>query len=118
MSAAKAAASQTGRSPGTRAKGGPVAEIAFAAVIVDGRLFEFYLDEHGAPAIGELSRSTLLWRNPVVGMPHTIVHVLTVEALGGFVHDAWDATEYMLHTLDSAKREVARVWASRRQSKI
>jgi hypothetical protein len=50
--------------------------IVFPIVVVEGGMFEVYLDGRTQVVVHELESSTLLWRNPLVGMPHTIVDVV------------------------------------------
>jgi hypothetical protein len=60
--------------------GTSVAEIVFPVILIEGRLFEAFLTENNELMVEEISSGVLVWRNPVVGMPHTIIHVVTREA--------------------------------------
>jgi hypothetical protein len=44
-------------------------------IVVKGRLFESFLDEAGRMRIEEISKGTLLWRNPVLGKMSTVTIV-------------------------------------------
>ena len=65
----------------TRVVPGPVVQVSFSGVVIDGRLFECFLDESENMRVEEVDSGVLLWRNPVVGEPHTIIHISTVRSL-------------------------------------
>lgn len=56
-------------------------QISFPSLVIDGKLFETYLNESNEMCVSELSKGTLLWRNPIVGMPHTLINILTKDSL-------------------------------------
>jgi hypothetical protein len=82
-------------------KVGPTCEIVFPIVLIDGRLFECYLDQESQVGLSEITSGILLWRNPMVRMPHTIIRILTVAGLADFVSDASDTAEFLLTSCDS-----------------
>jgi hypothetical protein len=92
----------------------PPAQVLFPVVVIDARLFECYLRGGSSPTIAEIERGTLTWRNPIVGMPHTILHVVTRTGLPGFLDGARDSIDY---TLGSCEREAASVVVQWRESK-
>ena len=59
----------------------PVTAIFFPMIVLDGLLFECFLDNHNEIVVQGVDGTVILWRNPVVRMPHTIVHIITVDAL-------------------------------------
>ena len=59
-------------------------EIILPVVVTDARLFSVLLDAEGELEINERDSGVLLWRNPVVGLPHTIVHVVRSSSLPTF----------------------------------
>ena len=69
----------------------PLAAVFFPIVVLDGHLFDCHLDLDGKTVVEEVSRSVLLWRNPVVAMPHTVIHLVTLSELNSLV-DAADKT--------------------------
>lgn len=90
-----------------------ICSIVFPVVVVDGALYEAYLDEEANVSVEEAESGTLLWRNSLVGMPHTIVNVVTESALARFLDDAissidriFDLTEKELS--EDLKESVAR----------
>lgn len=58
-------------------KGSKYANICFPVIVIDGRLFESFLDENNEMKVSEINEGTLLWRNPIIGMPHTVIKVIT-----------------------------------------
>jgi hypothetical protein len=78
--------------------------VIFPLVVIDGRLFECGLDtEHGDVNVREVQRSTLVWRNRVVGEPHTIVSVLTLSSLADYLVDARSAAQELLRRMQKDK---------------
>lgn len=56
-------------------------EIVFPIVVIGGRLFESYIDEENEFKTVEVDRTTLIWGNPIVGMPHTTILIETFRHL-------------------------------------
>lgn len=73
--------------------------VSFPLVVVDGRLFECALDTERDVRITEVQRSTLVWRNRVVGEPHTIVSILTLTGLADYLVDANDGADELLRRM-------------------
>ncbi|MFK4474902.1 hypothetical protein ABH897_004670 [Paenibacillus sp. RC73] len=55
--------------------------ISFPVIVIDGKLFETYLNVNNEMCVSEVNKGILLWRNPIVGMPHTVITVLTKDIL-------------------------------------
>lgn len=62
--------------------------IMMPIVIVEGQLFETYLNAESEVIVENTDEGTLLWRNPMVGRPHTIVSVLSSNIFEGFADKA------------------------------
>jgi hypothetical protein len=76
--------------------------IAFPVVVIGGRLFECALDGAANDIhVHEIQRSTLLWRNPIAEMPHTIVSVVTVQDLEIFVMGAAQTARELLSRMSA-----------------
>lgn len=106
MSAAKAA---TARARSLSLKT-PIAEIIFPVALVDGHLVDCSL-RNDTLEVAEISRGVLLWRNPIVGMPHTIINVVTYPAFKAFVADARATADFVLahdKAIDASLKERAR----------
>ncbi len=69
-----------------------ICSIALPIVVVEGELFEAYLSEGSSVIVNEISNSTLLWRNQVVGRPHTIVNIVSSSKFSDFANDTFAAT--------------------------
>jgi len=78
--AAKAAAADRGSRP--------LCVIALPVIVISGKLVEAYLDDSGEVRVESISSGTLLWRNPIVGMPHTIIRVLSEPEVPQFALEA------------------------------
>jgi hypothetical protein len=61
-----------------------ICSIVLPIIVVDGPLFEVYLDDSAKVLVNALENGTLLWRNPIVGMPHTIVNIVSTKAFDSF----------------------------------
>jgi len=71
-------------------------EVIFPVVVTDARLFSALLKTDGELEVTEQKTGVLLWRNPVVNRPHTIIHVVSSPALGEFVELARKSAEAFL----------------------
>ncbi len=105
VGAAKSAAAKaiSANSPGKLQ--GIICEIVFPIVLVEGRLFECYLDEENNPILNEIQSGVLGWRNPIVSMPHTIIHILTLDTLPEFIKQANETIDLLL----SREKEIAQI---------
>lgn len=65
-----------------------ICSIVLPVVVVEGQLFEVFLDDQSDVAVNSIESGTLLWRNPIVGMPHTIVNIITSAGFDQFADDA------------------------------
>jgi len=70
-----------------------ILQIVFPVLVTEARLFAAALEEDGSVSINEEKSGVLLWRNPIVGLPHTIIHVVTLNALSDFIADARESAE-------------------------
>lgn len=82
------------------------AEIVIPVVIVDGRLFDCHLDSSGNLLTEEVEEGLLVWRNSVVGQPHTMIRFISLPFLGRFVERVKQAAELIL---GSEEAEMARL---------
>lgn len=65
-------------------QGRSIIKLLFPVVTVDGQLFSCHLDEKSDLQLIKQSHGTLLWRNRLGRMPHTIIHILTEESVQQF----------------------------------
>ena len=84
MGAAKAAKARAIHAEVYSRMAAPLVVFEFPVVALDGRMFQCVLGESGEISVSEISSATLLWRNPVVGMPHSVIHLLTAVAVETF----------------------------------
>ena len=95
MSAAKASASLITEADTERDY--KLAEIVIPAVVIDGFLFECHLGQGGQLEIESVEDGMLVWRNPIVGMPHTMIHAsFSLPFLAKFVGKAKQAGKLIL----------------------
>lgn len=107
MSAAKAADARAREASEASDTQGDFAEIVFPVIVVDGILFEYFLTATSERVLSEIGAGILVWRNPVVGVPHTIIHVVTRDALQDFIARASETANHVLSRCD-VELEVAR----------
>jgi hypothetical protein len=96
MGAAKASLAEVKFSDEVSRTHGPICEVSFPVVVIDGLLFECHLNQAGEVETEPISSGTLLWRSPVIGMPHTIVHIVTLPAVDKFVQGAIETARTLL----------------------
>jgi len=56
-------------------------DIAFPLVVVDGYLFESFLNDEGNLEVLQIESGLLVWRNDLVGQPHTLIHIVAKTGL-------------------------------------
>ncbi len=107
MTAAKAASAQATQFD---RDGGPdVFQLVLPVVVVGGPLFECYLDDDGQIAVEAITSGTLVWRNPLVDVGHTILNVLAESEVPQFAAAARDsADKFLALTAEQTKRLAAR----------
>lgn len=108
MAAAKATIAEAEDADRGSRSQGPICEILFPVVVIDGTLFECYLDEADEVITEEIRIGTLVWRSPVVGMPHTIVQVVTLPAFEDFVEGAGRTSFALLETCEEELVELSK----------
>lgn len=113
MTAGKAANAQV-KEADAAAVQGEFCEIIFPVIVVDGKLYEYYLSESCEPVIAEVKQGVLVWRNRVVGMPHTIIHVVSLEGFNDFVSQVEATAEAILYRCE---KDVLSLLADRRARK-
>lgn len=71
----------------------PIAAIIFPVVVVEGRLFDCHLASNGDLAVEEIRSGQVVWRQPEMSPPSTVVHVVTMEDLDALVDAALDTVK-------------------------
>ncbi|MCD4671208.1 MAG: hypothetical protein K8R77_00965 [Anaerolineaceae bacterium] len=79
--------------------------ITFPVVVIKGKLFEYYLEKDDNPILEEIDTGVLVWRNPIIRMPYTIIHIVTLDGLPEFVENAAETT-YNLLNQENAIRDL------------
>lgn len=72
------------------------AEIVLPIIVVDGKLFDCHLEENSQINATEINSGVLIWRNPLVKSPHTIIHVVSVPALAGFCDETVKSIDFIV----------------------
>ena len=80
-------------------------EVVFPVLVTEARLFEASLQQDSSVSLAERTSGVLLWRNPIVGLPHTIIHVLSLPALEQFIAEARTSAERFIALCASDYRE-------------
>lgn len=75
--------------------------VVFPTIIIDGKLFETFLDNNNDMCVLEADSSTLLWRNPIVNMPHTVINILTKENVENFAKSMRQSFEDLLEAISN-----------------
>lgn len=79
-------------------------EIVIPAIVIDGRLFESFIDKNGEMVVNEVPEGTLVWRNMLVRAPHTIIRIITLPHLPQFIKDVCDAAELLFGSEDEVRQ--------------
>lgn len=96
-----------------------ILEVIFPVVVTEARLFTASLEESLALSICEETSGVLLWRNPLVGRPHTIIHVVTAAALPEFAAIAKEsATKFLSMCRDGLRPKILEARDQRRAKEI
>ena len=85
-----------------------IVEIVVPVIVVEGHLFESFLDHDGEIKVHELGEGTLVWRNPLVQRPHTIVRVVTLSCLPQLIKEAQAAAELLQHSEVDVRQALSR----------
>lgn len=93
MAVSKAALATARQFDNEKQYGRPPCEIAFPCIIIMAPLFECHLSDAGEPVVTPTTATTLLWRNPIVGMPHTIIHLLTEDRIETFADECRETVD-------------------------
>lgn len=83
-----------------------VVEFVFPVIVTEARLFSANLEPDSSIAMKEVQSSVLLWRNPVVGPPHTTIHVVSIGGLERFVSEAMVSAQSLRKMLLGSKCNV------------
>ena len=69
-----------------------ICSIILPVVVIEGQLFEVFLENRSDVVVNNIDNGTLLWRNPVLGMPHTILNIVTATAFDRFADEVLAST--------------------------
>jgi hypothetical protein len=72
-----------------------LASIVFPVLVIDGRLFEAYLDEKNELTVGELSRGRLVWHNRLGRPGYTVIELITKPLLESYAGEAFNSFSSM-----------------------
>jgi hypothetical protein len=84
----------------------PMLQLFFPLVVIEGRAFNYCLRDDGRATVDEVAEGTLLWRNPVVDVSHTIVDIVTVAGLSSYVTRAAAACQELFANGEAMCRSV------------
>jgi hypothetical protein len=59
-------------------------DVVFPVIVMDGRLFQTSLNSASEVIVSETDCATVLWRNPLADLPHTIIHVQVASSIDKF----------------------------------
>lgn len=71
-------------------------EIFFPVLVTEAPLMEAFLRSDGSLSVQEIGSGTLLWRNPLVGTPQTVIQIITLGSFSTFVNQASAAAKDFL----------------------
>lgn len=100
-SVAKATLAQTVEADEASEMQFPVCEIVLPVIVIDGRLFQSYVASDGSAVIAEVVAGTLLWRNPLVKQPHSIIQIVTMSGLDSYITQARSFSDVLFTTSES-----------------
>jgi len=68
-----------------------ILEVIFPIIVTDAPLCTARLNQKSELVVEEAKSGVVLWRNPVVGFPHTLVHVVTGQEFDSFATEMADS---------------------------
>lgn len=71
-------------------------EVVLPVIVTEARLFSALLDTDREVKLTEKRTGVLLWRNPAVNLPHTIIHVVSTAGLPEFAAMASESAKAIL----------------------
>jgi len=74
---------------GSLHKGRKLCLIVLPIIVVDGCLFEVFLENGSEVVLNEIDHGMLLLRNPIIGIPHTIINIVSVGVFDKFASDCF-----------------------------
>lgn len=86
---------------GSAAVGKPA--FAWPVVVVDGPLFECFLNAAGNPELCQSDYCLMAWRNKILGF-HSFVHIVTFKGFEDFSRNAHQAASLLLETCYQAQK--------------
>lgn len=89
-----------------QSSGKKIWQILFPVLVIDGRLFCVHLSDVSEVQVSEVDSGLLLWRNPIVEMPHTIIHVLTLQGLEQFLIDVSESFSKIFRICETELKDV------------
>lgn len=69
--------------------GHPVCLFVFPVIVIDAEFVEAHLEVNGDVAVNRISSGTLVWRNRLIGKPHTIIRVMRIEEVEQFANEMY-----------------------------
>lgn len=86
------------------------AQVLFPILVVDGKLFDCHLEENSQITVSEINSGVLIWRNPLVKSPHTIIHVVSLPALSNFCDETVKSIDFIFQVCQTdLKVEIGRI---------
>jgi hypothetical protein len=73
--------------------------ITFSAIVIDGNLFEAYLDEKGEMVIKEVEFGTLYWKGTIASRPSSVIYIVTKSALSTFIDQVSITSDSYVHLI-------------------
>lgn len=73
-----------------------ICSILLPVVVVEGQLFEIFLNSQSGLEINSIENGTLLWRNPIFGAPHTIINIVTSSGFDQFADSAVTSNDNLI----------------------
>lgn len=70
--------------------------VFFPAIVIDGLLFECFMDKDSAIVLTEVEKGTLVIRNEIGGLSGVAVSVMTKAALQEFSSSAWQSSQRLM----------------------
>jgi len=83
-----------------------VLEVDFPVIVTDARLLSVKLNVDNSVSIEDVIRGALVWRNPVIGMPHTIIQIVSLEALPSFAEEMQISIDCLINLCSNQLNEV------------
>lgn len=97
-----------------KATGHKILEINFPLLVLSGGLHSVTLKSDSDIDVESLDSSVLVWRNPILGPVHSIIHITEESYLSNLINDLYDSFIFLFEYIEKdGKKELSKIMEER-----